>query len=128
MAANQEQIEARLCDYVEGTLTDAERADIEKHLAQNPQHRKLIAELMKTKDFVRRLPRVNAPTDVSETLQGQLERSVLLGSMPEEVAASGMRIGIGSRLRAIAAVLFLAIGLGTIMVYMLRNTRTLPEL
>jgi anti-sigma factor RsiW len=127
MTQNQEQIEARLCDYVEGTLTDAERADIEKHLASNPQHRKLIGELLKTRDLVRKLPRAKAPQDVAETLQGQLERSVLLGSMPDELPASHLRIGFWSRFRAIAAMLILAAGLGSVVFFMLRNTRS-PEL
>src|SRR2546423_1585398 len=127
MTQNQEQIEARLCDYVEGTLTDAERADIEKHLASNPQHRKLIGELLKTRDLVRKLPRAKAPTDVAETLQGQLERSVLLGAMPNDLPASHLRIGFFSRFRAIAAMLILASGLATVVFFMLRNTRS-PEL
>jgi hypothetical protein len=128
MAQNQEQIEARLCEYVEGTLTDDQRAEIEKHLASNPQHRKLIGELLKTRDLVRQLPRATAPPDVSETLQGQLERSVLLGTMPDELEGSRLRIGFWSRMRAIAAVLLLAAGLGAAGFYVLRNARSPLEL
>jgi hypothetical protein len=128
MAQNQEQIEARLCDYLEGTLNETERTEIEKHLAGNPQHRKLMDELLKTRQMMRQLPRAKAPADVSETLQGQLERSVLLGVMPEETPPSGMRIGLWSRLGGIAAVLLLALGLGAATFYVLRNTRSRPEL
>ena len=40
--ANTEQIEAKLCAYVDGELDAAGRAEIEQHLAANPQHRALV--------------------------------------------------------------------------------------
>ena len=43
--ANTENIEAKLCAYVDGELDEAGRAEIEAHLAANVQHRQLIEEL-----------------------------------------------------------------------------------
>ena len=123
MATNQEQIEARLCDYIEGTVTEAERADIEKHLAANPQHRRLIDQLLKTRHLIRQLPRAKAPADVSETLQGQLERSILLGANPEEHQASSLRIGAWSRWGTLAAAACLMIALAGTIYLVLRNPR-----
>ena len=45
MPQNQEQIEARLAAYIDGELDANERAEIEKHLENNPQHKQLIEEL-----------------------------------------------------------------------------------
>src|SRR5881392_3927622 len=128
MAQNQEQIEARLCDYIEGTLTDAERADIEKHLASNAQHRRLIEQLLKTRHLVRQLPRAKAPADVSETLQGQLERSILLGGGPADLPPSTLRIGAWSRWGMFAAAACLMIALGTTIYFVLRNPKPTFEM
>src|SRR4051812_15318112 len=76
--ANTENIEAKLCAYVDGELDAAGRAEIEAHLASNPQHRQLMAELNGQRGLLRGLPRAKAPDDLLETVQTQLERSVLL--------------------------------------------------
>ena len=78
-----ENIEAMLCAYIEGDLDDAGRAQIEKHLQENPRHQKLIQELMTTRDLVRDLPRVKAPVDVGESVRGRVERSILLDDSPQ---------------------------------------------
>jgi len=49
-----------LCAYIEGDLDEAGRAQIEKHLSENPQHRKLMAELAAMRELVQALPRVKA--------------------------------------------------------------------
>jgi hypothetical protein len=75
-----ENIEAMLCAYVEGDLDEAGRKEIEKHLAEHPQHKKLLEDLIAQRQLLRDLPRINAPGDVNEELRGQTERSILLGS------------------------------------------------
>src|SRR5437762_1407777 len=57
MPQSSEQIEAKLCAYLEGELDEQGRAEIEKHLAGNPAHRKLLAEVAGTRDLLRALPR-----------------------------------------------------------------------
>src|SRR5882757_2757309 len=79
MSQNQEHIEARLAAYIDGELNPAERAEIEKHLEANPQHKSLIAELSGQRDLLRALPHEKAPPEIAETIHQQLERSVLLG-------------------------------------------------
>ncbi len=78
-----ENIEAMLCAYIEGDLDAAGRAQIEKHLQDHPQHRKLIQELSAMRDLVRGLPRVKAPMEIGESLRGKVERSILLGDSGE---------------------------------------------
>jgi hypothetical protein len=73
-----ENIEAMLCAFVEGDLDEAGRAQIEKHLESNPQHRKLLNDLVQMKQMVRDLPRAKAPMDVGDSLRQKVERSMLL--------------------------------------------------
>lgn len=117
MSQSSEQIEARLCAYLEGELDESGRAEIEKHLQQNPAHRNLLAEVARTRDFVRALPRETAPADLCETLQGQLERSVLLGDLSDEQEHRSMRIGRWQPMLAIAAMVVLAVGLGLVIYF-----------
>ncbi|HTL31247.1 MAG TPA: hypothetical protein VL282_18590, partial [Tepidisphaeraceae bacterium] len=119
----KETTEAKLCAYVDGDLDAAGRAEIEKYLETNPQHRKLLEELKQTRDLMRALPRASAPPDIGETLHGQLERSLLLNDLDAEPAPDTMRISSGAQFRAIAAVLVLALGLGALVYYMLPSSK-----
>ena len=126
MAANQEQIEARLAAYIDGELSAAECAEIEKHLAANPQHRKLIEELTGQRDMLLALPREKAPAELFETLQGQLERSVLLGSAADAVDAP-RHINRWPHRGAIAAIVLLAAGLAVLVYKVLPSNKPPAE-
>ena len=121
MLQSSEQIEAKLCAYLEGELDEQGRAEIEKHLAANPAHRRLLAEVSGTRDLLRNLPRESAPADLCETLQGHLERSVLLDDAPDEHAAVAGRIGRWRPMLAMAAMVVLAVGLGLVIYFGLPN-------
>src|SRR6187399_1104125 len=112
--AKTEDIEAKLAAYVDGELDAAGREEIEKHLATNAQHRQLISELMQQRDLLRSLPRESAPPEVSETVNAQLERAVLLGDVDGDVDVSSMRIGYWPQVRAMAAVLIFTVSLAAI--------------
>jgi len=113
MSQNSETIEARLAAYVDGDLDAAGRAEIEKHLAANPQHRKMMQELMETRTMLRALPREKAPIELVETLQGQLERSSLLGQ--DGGVGEVIRISRWPQIVSVAAILLLAVGLATVV-------------
>src|SRR4051794_21714490 len=115
--ANTENIEAKLCAYVDGELDAAGRAEIEQHLATNPQHRALMAELSAQRQMLRDLPRANAPEDLLESVQNQLERSVLLDQSDPQTPAIAGRIERWPQIVSAAAVLFLVLGLGAVMIY-----------
>src|SRR5688572_29504203 len=117
MSQNSEQIEAKLCAYLEGELDDAGRVEIEKHLQQNPAHRKLLVEVGKTRNLLRALPREPAPPDICEAFQGQLERSVLLADLDDEGGSSSMKINRWPQYLAVAAVVMLAAGLGMVVYF-----------
>ena len=79
--ADTQNIEAKLAAYVDGDIDPAERAEIEQHLAANPEHRQMIDQLTAQRHMLRALPREAAPADVAEALAQQLERAVLLGDV-----------------------------------------------
>jgi putative zinc finger protein len=110
-----EDIEAMLCAYVEGDLDAAGRAQIEQHLANHPQHRKMIDELIAQRQLLRDLPRAAAPRDVDESVRGQMERSILL----DDAAAPSFSRAAGRRripqLMTAAAVILLSLALGLIV-------------
>jgi hypothetical protein len=106
MSQNQEIIEAKLCAYIDGELDAEGRVEIERHLEANPQHRRLLESLRATRDLLKWLPREAAPAEVAETLNGQLERSVLLDDTSETLGPS-----IWPRVLAAAAIIFLTVGL-----------------
>lgn len=107
MSQNQEIIEAKLCAYIDGVLDTEGRAEIEKHLEANPQHRRLLESLRATRDLLRWLPREPAPPELAESLNGQLERSVLL-----DYDGAALRPSRWPRILAAAAIIALTAGLG----------------
>src|SRR5688500_7932476 len=112
MAENSENIEARLCAYVEGDLDEAGRVEIERHLEANPNHRRLLSELIATRDLLRYLPREQAPAELAETFNAHLERSALLDTNSSaEAGARTLRANFMPRLMAAAAIIVLGSGL-----------------
>src|SRR5690349_17268412 len=114
MSQNQEIIESKLCAYIDGELDPEGRAEIEKHLEANPQHRRLLESLKATRDLVRWLPREPAPPELAETLNGQLERSVLL-----DYDGDSLRPRIFPRVFAAAAIIVLTAGLAAAVYFAL---------
>ena len=114
MSQNQEIIEAKLCAFIDGELDAEGRAEIEKHLEANPQHRRLLESLKATRDLVRWLPRESAPPELAETLNGQLERSVLL-----DYDGDSLRPRIFPRIFAAAAIIVLTAGLAAAVYFAL---------
>ncbi len=123
MAKNMEDIEAKLCAYIDGELDPVERAEIEKHLASNPGHARLIGELRHMRTLLHDLPRAVAPPDVAENLQGQLERSVLLGVQSADPIGSSLKFNYRRLWISAAAMIALCLGLG-IVIYQMLPSRT----
>src|SRR5215218_4869209 len=113
--ANTENIEAKLCAYIDGDLDAQGRAEIEKHLAANPQHRGLIEQLSKQRDLLRQLPRETAPEEIIDALQSQMERSVLLGDDAGGAESETLKISRWPQIMATAAIVLMTVGLGAII-------------
>ncbi|MDB5304272.1 MAG: hypothetical protein JWM97_1821 [Phycisphaerales bacterium] len=120
MSNNQEIIEARLAAYVDSDLDAQERAEIERHLEQHPQHRRLLEELRKGREMLRGLPRESAPPELTEAFNGQLERSVLLDGTAD-YEEPRMRVGRWPQVFAVAAIVFLTLGLAGVVFFALPN-------
>jgi hypothetical protein len=128
MSQNQEIIEAKLCAYIDDELDAAGRAELEKHLAANPQHQRLIEELRRTSGLLRTLPRDSAPPDLAEGFNMQLERSVLLGGVAEDVAAADLKSPRWPQLVAMAAITLLTVGLAVVVYFALPGTGGRPQI
>ncbi len=121
MESHKEKIEAQLAAYIDGELSDAERADIERHLAANPQHKSLMRELFAQRDLLTSLPRATVPLELNQALCGQLERSALLDPASEANTDVIYRVNRWPQFAAVAAVILLATGLGIVVAYVLPN-------
>jgi hypothetical protein len=119
MAGNTENIEAKLAAYIDGDLDAQGRAEIEKHLTANPQHRTLIEQLSKQRDLLRELPREEAPEDIIDALQSHMERSVLLGDDDAGEPSEHLKISRWPQRFAVAAIVLLTVGLGAIIYFVL---------
>lgn len=108
MAQNTDNINALLCEYVEGTLDDAQRAEVEQQLQGNPRHRQLLDELKQASQVIQALPRAKAPPEIIEAVTAHLERSALLD--PVEPAPRVLRMSLWPRVWSAAAVVALAMG------------------
>ena len=104
--------EAKLCAYLEGTLSAGERVEIEKYLTQSPTHRKLLRDLAATREWVSNLPKASAPPDIAEMFEQHAERSMLLDNSATPVSVSVNR---GPQVMLAAAILLLVVGLGAII-------------
>lgn len=113
MPQSKENIQAKLAEYVEGTLDAEGRAEIEQHLADHPEHRRLMADFAEVRAVLRNLPRQPAPADLTDLLQGQLERAVLLDDGFD--GGGSLRIRRWPQVMAVAAIVLLAVGLGLVV-------------
>src|SRR5205085_1524673 len=92
-----------------------------------PAHRALLEELKRTKSMMMSLPREQAPADLAETLQGHLERSVLLdGVGTNELEYASLKINRWPQMMGVAAVLALAVGLGVLVYVVLPQHSSKP--
>jgi hypothetical protein len=120
MSLDQDNFE-KLEAYLDGALGAAERAEVDRQLAGNPQLRKMMQELASTRDWVAVLPRASAPPDVIETFQGQLERDALLGESGPAESDVVLRISRWPQFMSVAAVVLLAFGLALVLYKVLPN-------
>ncbi|HZL36603.1 MAG TPA: hypothetical protein VFC78_14885 [Tepidisphaeraceae bacterium] len=121
MSQNPQEItEAKLAAFIDGELGADERAEIEALLARKPQYRPLLAELGRTRDLLRTLPRETAPPELAEAFNTQLERSVLLDGAGQ-YDEPRMRVGAWPKILARAAIFLMIVGLAAAVYLELPN-------
>lgn len=96
---------SRLSEYVDGTLADAERARIDAWLAEHPEGRRAVAELVEvTRRAVELAPRpvpekvwagVQAGIRAARPQKGQVIRRRVSVSMVQLAAAAGVLLAVG---------------------------------
>lgn len=97
MTDRDEQFE-QLTAYLDGELTETERAEVETLLERDPAARRLLNELRQTAALVAGLPRASAPADFSQSVVARLERDALLSDAT--VSGRGWTLGNWSALAA----------------------------
>ncbi len=78
-----EQLSELLSSYLDGEVTERERAVVERALRDDPSARRLLEELRAVAHAVAGLPRHAAPATLESDLAAQLERSALIGGDDE---------------------------------------------
>ncbi|HSW45563.1 MAG TPA: hypothetical protein VLM89_08325 [Phycisphaerae bacterium] len=112
-----------LSAYLDGELTESQRAEVEAFLAADAEARQLLEELRATVAGLRSLPRTKVSDDFADSLRAHIERRALLGNAslrraPRVSAAPSM----GRRMAA-AAVIALAVTAGYVTWSFTRETQ-----
>lgn len=106
--ANRYIVEEQLSAYLDGELSDTERAEVERVLAADAEARAMLDSLRHTAELVQRLPRRHAPDTLIDDLSARIEREQLLRGA--EVATPGARTrrSVWPMLATAAVVMFAA--------------------
>jgi len=125
---NARNLDDRLSAYLDDELSDAERAEVEMYLASSEDARRTLAELRRTTELLRSLPRGKAPADMVELLTAQMERNELLGDIsapPSRVRSPVPNLG---RWLASAAAIALTVSAGYLTYsYLQKDATTSPS-
>ncbi|MFW6060316.1 MAG: hypothetical protein ACODAQ_09045 [Phycisphaeraceae bacterium] len=84
---NERYDQDMLLGYIEGELTDEQRAAFEQQLAGDDRLRRLVEKLRADREALRSLPAAEPPRDLLDDATFQLEREMLLGE-PAELPAT----------------------------------------
>jgi hypothetical protein len=125
MGYEGEQFEL-LTAYVDGELTQAQRAEVEQLLARDEPARALVERLRRTARLVGSLPRGRAPADLAGRVMAQLERESLLDYPETKSATLGRRVRWWRGLAA-AAALALAVTASWLVIPTLRSEKAARE-
>lgn len=107
-ADHRDEFEAQLSAYLDGELSERQRAEVEGRLASDLQARRLLDELKATIKAVQGLPRATASDELLESLRTRMERRALLGEGGAAERPPARRSGPALRWLATAAVIGLA--------------------
>lgn len=69
----------QLSAYLDGELSEGERAKVERMIAEDPAAAQLLEELRQTSQWLRSLPRAVASADLAIHIADRMEREALLG-------------------------------------------------
>lgn len=118
-----QEIQDNLSAYLDGELPPEAAREVERHLEECAVCRDLLNELRSVAHVLGGLPHASAPRGLTEELQGQIERRLLLAETGEDRETAGSadralareRPPRWPRVAAIAACLFLAAGVAVLL-------------
>ncbi|MGB9625478.1 MAG: anti-sigma factor family protein [Phycisphaerae bacterium] len=119
-------LEQQLSAYLDGEVTDAERAEVEAYLVASEDARRVFEELRRNAELLRSLPRAKAPDGLPELVTAELERRELLGEEPAGESGSRPAARGPGRWLASAAVIVLAASAGLLTFTHLRQGSPRP--
>jgi putative zinc finger protein len=118
-----QNMQDNLSAYLDGELSQDVAGEIERHVEECTVCRDLLSALRSVSGLVGELPRQTAPQALSEDVQMQLERRMLLAADGDDIEPASVtdralaqeRPPAWPRVAAIAACLFLAAGIGLLL-------------
>jgi len=119
------QLEEQLSAYLDGELTEPQRAVVEAFLAEDADARRLLDELKTTVEALKGLERAEASEQFSRNLRARLERRALLGNQRTGRTAPPPIPSRLGRWMAAAAVLALAF-VGTFVTWTVTHQKNGP--
>lgn len=103
MANDAEQLE-QLTAYLDGELSPAQCAEVDRLLSNDPGARALLDELRQTSRLVSALPREPAPDGLADAVVNRMERRDLLGDSPPHHATSSGVVSWSRRFAVAASI------------------------
>jgi anti-sigma factor RsiW len=97
-----------LSAYLDGELPDAQRAQVERLLASDPDARAILEDLRRVSTLTGSLPRRNAPADTDQRVLARLEREALLAGESPRLPVPPLRTWRGLALAASLAIFVIA--------------------
>ena len=119
-------IEEQLSAYLDGQLSEEDRAALERQLVENPAMRRTMRELESTVQLVQGLPIEPSPAGLREDTLGMLERDMLFAPVGREHAAITERPRLAGRWLATAAVVAMASTAGFFTIRQMRTNEGGP--
>jgi len=109
-------IDELLSSFIDGELTDSQRADVERLIAYNPQVAQRLQQFQKIKMMVSSLPHVKSPREMVERIKASLAAEALSAEQPIYLdERKGMRQLLLRRVVAVAAMIALVAILGGVV-------------
>jgi hypothetical protein len=122
-----QNIDELLNSFIDGELTDSQRADVERLIAYNPQVAQRLRQFQKIKMMVSSLPHVKSPREMVERIKASLAAEALSAEQPMYLdEREGMRQLMLRRVVAVAAMIALVAVLGGV-IYSILVPETVSE-
>jgi hypothetical protein len=111
-----QNIDELLSSFIDGELTDSQRADVERLIAYNPQVAQRLRQFQKIKMMVSSLPHVKSPREMVERIKASLAAEALSAEQPIYLdKRKGIRQLMLRRVVAVAAMIALVAVLGGVI-------------